>query len=291
MNINPMLIIGALLLRFAALSAQDGSSRSGVYAGEQALRVFVEGHYGTVRIKRATNEKLYLIKEKASENSTVKTKVTYQVNAGRGYLKIELNGHEDQEHDFFQSIGALFHGRPSGDYTLELTDRIPIDLTVELGAGDAKLDLTGLKVEKLKIETGASNVKVSVRERNLVHMKDVSISTGVGNISSEGLGYLNFDRLDFDGGLGSCLLDLTGDIRDHASVSAEMGMGSLVIVLPKEVGVRMKSDESFLSSTEYHRFKHLDDETYETPDYLKAARKMTMKINSGIGSVSIKWQH
>jgi hypothetical protein len=290
MRTNPILIVALFVLVVPFLYAQNAKTRHAVYSGEQALRVSVEGGYGTVHIRRTTGDKVYVFTEKGDADAPLNASVKYKTASGKGYLKIELNTREDEDEDFIESLACLVKGHASGNYYLDLTDRIPIDLAFELGAGEARLDLTGLKITGMNLETGASDMHVITREQNTVPMRTATISAGVGNVKAEGLGFLNFEHLTFEGGLGSCHLDLSGEMRNDASVSAEIGMGSLIIVLPKDLGVRMKSNDSFLSRTNYHRFIRMNDDTYETPAYLGATRRISMNINSGIGSVSVKWK-
>jgi hypothetical protein len=282
-----------LLLAIAAMrtvSAQTPQTRDASFSHESMLRVTVEGGYGTVIIKRTGGEKVYVFTQRDCVDEPINATVDYQVRSGRGYLNIELNERDEEKSGFFESLSGFVHGGSSHEWCLELTDRIPVELSLELGAGNAKLDLTGLRLSGLKLELGASDMNVVAREKNPVLMRSASISAGVGNIKSEGLGNLNFERLSFEGGLGSYHLDMTGAIRNDACVSAEIGLGSLVVVFPNNIGVRLKSEDNFFSSTHYQRFVRLDDDTYETPAYDRAERRISMSIDSGIGSVSVNWK-
>ena len=283
-----VLLFHAILAAESLLSQNNGSTR--VRTDEQSLRVVVDGGYGTIHIRPAAGDNVYEFSEKMNDDETTRASVSYVVKDQQARLTISLNEHEDEDRTIMESLGCIVKGKRTSEWNLGLSDRIPIDLSVELGAGEAVLDLSGLRITRMKLETGASSMRVVVTKKNPVTMRIASISAGVGSIKTEGLGNLNFERMKFEGGLGSYQLDLSGDIRHEASVSAELGMGSLVIVLPKGIGVRMHSGDSFLSSTNYRRFIRLDDDRYETPSYSTAGKKISMKIDSGIGSVSVKWK-
>ena len=51
-------------------------------------------------------------------------------------------------------------GDRSGDMHLDLARAVPIDLDMELGAVEADLDLSGLRVGELHVESGASDAKL-----------------------------------------------------------------------------------------------------------------------------------
>jgi hypothetical protein len=48
------------------------------------------------------------------------------------------------------------------DWSVKLTDRIPLSLRVSTGASDTRMDLTDLKVTELRMETGASSNRVAL---------------------------------------------------------------------------------------------------------------------------------
>jgi hypothetical protein len=258
--------------------------------GEQHLKIDIDGAYSTLRLKSGSSEKLYLLKVQDGEESGGSARISYTIRDGNGILKVQLDSDEDDEGDGLESLRHVFGGHASRVYVLELTDKIPMDFSMELDAGEADLDLTGLRLASMKLETGASELKIRVQRKNPITLHSASISAGVGSIRAQSLGNLNFERMSVDCGVGSSRLDLTGDLRSESRLSADLGMGSLVIYLPAGLGVRLVSDDSFLSATQYQRFVRIDDDRYETQAFESATKKMNIRIDSGIGSVAIKWK-
>ncbi len=92
----------------------------------------------------------------------------------------------------------------NSDYRLEwdlsLTDSIPLDIYVSLGAGKSTLDFSGLKLESLEIDMGAGDLEVYLPGKLSADLP-VSIQGGIGELTI----YLPEDtavEADMTGGLG-----------------------------------------------------------------------------------------
>lgn len=97
--------------------------------------------------------------------------------------------------------GMSLFGRIRNTWDLELSKRIPLDLDVDCGAGETKLDLRGLDLRSLTIDMGVGALRVDLtgeRTRSL----DVSVDGGVGEATLDLPASVGV-RVDIDGGLGS----------------------------------------------------------------------------------------
>ena len=289
---NPLISLFSLFfLSFSihGATSQTRSDREASRTTERQLRVEIAGGYGRIFIRRAQNDKVFTIYSKNENQSDDKLLVQYRIKDSRGNLKIELNADDDDERNV-DALACLVRGKKTAKWELELSDRIPINLDFELGAGEANLDLTDLRMQSVKVEAGASRLRITCATPNPEQLHTLSISAGVGSVQSEHLGNLNFEALEFEGGLGSYVLDLTGALRNDATVSTDLGMGSLVIVLPEGIGVRAMNSDSWFTSAHFQDFIRKSDDEYLSKDYLTARRKMNMDLNTGVGSVTVKWK-
>jgi len=67
-------------------------------------------------------------------------------------------------------------------------------------------------------------------------------------------------------------------------------MGSLLIILPPGVGAQAYHEDSWLSSCSLQKFRDTGDGTYETANYRKASKKVKIRLESGVGSIDVKWR-
>jgi hypothetical protein len=98
--------------------------------------------------------------------------VKYTENGAQGELLVSQQG-DDQ-----LPIG----GGLVNEWTIQLANDVPVDLTILTGAGNAELNLGALDLASLNIQTGAGVTKVNL-DGTWQHDLDVSIEGGVGELT------------------------------------------------------------------------------------------------------------
>jgi len=125
-------------------------------------------------------------------------------------------------------------GTTRNRWDLRLSRAVPVDLAVDLGAGQSDLDLRGLKLERLEIDMGVGEMTLDlqgVHERSF----DVKIDGGIGSgrirLPSE-VGV----RIKVDGGLGS--IDVHGLTKQGgAYVNDAYGKSAVTIEVDIDAGI------------------------------------------------------
>jgi hypothetical protein len=84
-----------------------------------------------------------------------------------------LNIHAEGAGVFFPTLGPP--GQPTWD--LHLTPALPVDLTIDMGAGQSVVDLTGTKVYNLRVSQGVGQTVVYLPRNGVVR---ASLSTAIG---------------------------------------------------------------------------------------------------------------
>jgi hypothetical protein len=106
------------------------------------------------------------------------------------------------------------------EWTVCVTRDVPLELTVDLGAGDSKLQLAGVQLRSLALDIGAGNADVDLRGAILAG-STVSIDGGAGNLAL----VLPTDvgvRVHVDKGVGNIAVHGL-ERRDNALVNAQWG--------------------------------------------------------------------
>lgn len=80
-----------------------------------------------------------------------KPQVKYDVTAGRGYLTIRQ-----------PAIHGFNTGNQENRWDLRLNDKIPLDLHVNLGAGQGTFKLSGMAVRRLSVDIGAGQLEIDL---------------------------------------------------------------------------------------------------------------------------------
>lgn len=161
---------------------------------------------------------------------------------------------------------------------LGFSDKIPISFEIDVGACEGKFDFTGLKIDNLDLDLGASSAEIIFREPNPERISRFNIDVGASKLRIKGLGNANFDELSFDGGMGDFTLDFSGELKHKAYVDIDMGLGSLTILLPEDIGVRIQKEGSFLSSFSMDKdeFEKVESNVYESENFGKTEGELIL---------------
>ncbi len=189
-----------------------------------------------------------------------------------------------------ESLGRRFRlirDRGAGEMELALSRDVAMDLNLDFGAVQADIDLGGIHLTRLEINTGASQTQIDISEPNPETMSRASMDVGAAEFTVRNLGNLNTEVIEIDAGIGEIDLDFTGDWRQNARVSVDMGLGSLVLRFPRGLGVRLVKD-TFLTSLDSEGLVKRGD-AYYSLDYDDAEYQITVDVDAAFGSIRVAW--
>jgi hypothetical protein len=268
----------AMPIAFARKGDIEKTSKSIKFEGEKNLTVKIDLGGGTIDLgKNDTGD----ILDAEMECDPEEVDIDYHRSGDRGKLYLG----REPEH------GHVDWDTEDNYFRLEFTDRIPIDFDMDIGACEAEFDFTGLKINSLTLDLGASSTQIAFKKPSPERISKVSIDVGASELEIKGLGNANFDKLSFDGGLGDFTLDFSGELKHKADVEIDVGMGSLTILLPENIGVRIRKEGSFLSSfsIDEDEFEEVESDVYESENFGKTEGELIFDIEVGLGSVEIEY--
>lgn len=233
-----------------------------------------------------------------------------RVNLGLGSLKvvkgreavlfdldIDYDGNQDKpEVDFSRSgnkaeLRVDLKGRKGSGWwgddnkiDLSLSPEVDLDAGFITGVGENIVDLTGLKVEKLEIINGVGNTEIYMDEINRTACRVLEVTNGIGHLEMTGIGNYAFDDFRFSGGIGDSSLDFSGEWRAVGDIDLKVGMGSLKVMVPHDLGVRIESSKSFLSNLDMPGFDQVGNE-FVSGNISEAEKEIVIKLHTGIGDV------
>jgi hypothetical protein len=155
----------------------------------------------------------------------------YNVADLKPEVKKNGNSIEIRQGDF-KSLPPFDDMKNEWDLTLSDT---PLDLTVQAGAYEGKLELGALSLKSLTVRDGAANVELSFLKPNQTEMSILRYETGASDVRLTGLANANFSTLAFSGGAGNYTLDFGGKLQRDAVVTIESGFGNLSLIVPEDV--------------------------------------------------------
>jgi hypothetical protein len=182
-----------------------------------------------------------------------------ELNPGATYS----NGNLVVQHDDIkEGIGTFFDlDDYRNEWDLRLNEGVPMEMSIDLGAGRTDLTLGSLALTSLDINAGAGDVHLDL----------------------SGSQFLN--RLDFDMGAGEITLDLTGDWQDDLDAAIKGGVGQISLKLPSNVGVRIVVNTGIGGVDTSGLTK--DGDTYTNDAYGDSEVTLHIDIDGGIGQINL----
>lgn len=216
-----------------------------------------------------------------------KPDVRYEVVGDEGRLDIRFSGdvrEGDDESKHIDSIDKLY----DNEMNLRFSPKIPLDLDMDFGVIKGNLDFSGLQIKNIDIEVGVSKAEVYFKETNKITMESFNIEGGVGKLHIEKLGNANIKEMVFEGGIGSYEMDFSGEYQQDLYGSMELGMGKLILYIPRKIGTRISIDRSFLSSVSIDE-AYKDGDVYTNDRWGKSKHSIDLDIETGVGKIEVIW--
>ena len=168
-------------------------------------------------------------------------------------------------------------------WDLKLTDRIPLELSIQAGAYQGNLELGGLHLSSLKITDGASDTRVNFAASNPVRMEQFKYNSGASTVTLSGLSNANFDYMQFTSGAGTYTLDFGGELKQDSEVNIETGMSTLKIIIPQGTHAVIEVDGEMMDVNITGTWT-AESNTYSTEG---SGNTLYIHVNMNLGSLTL----
>ena len=280
------------IIIFAAVAVSVGFVYSGgnTYhrtissTNEREIKATIEAGFAKVTIAAGKSNTI-LDADISSDNTlNISNCIDYSLRDKVGYLTVSTEEHHGEDKQGFHMSGL-----ESSTWNTMFTDAVPISFDIQLGLGKGDFDFTGIDVKDLSLSAGASAVKMKFNKPNKHVIEDLTIEAGLSKFESKGLGNARFKHMKFEGGVGSYVLDFSGEFDQEADVDIEVGLGSLTVLIPRNTGVKIIAQKNFITHFDIDPdFAEQRNDTYFSSNYDTAPGKLNIHIDAGVGSVRIK---
>ena len=176
-------------------------------------------------------------------------------------------------------------GRNESEMRLTLSEAVPLDLRLELGATNARMDLGGLTLANLEIETGAADAVLDFSSENRGRLREIDLQIGAASFVVTNLGKANVDRIRVEGGVGSVDLDFGDLLSRDVDVDANVALGKFALHLPRDVGVRVEL-KRVLAGFQHGGLVQRGD-AYYSENWDSARVRVRLRAESVFGAVEI----
>ena len=247
------------------------------------LEISVEFSFGEIRIERGNPGKAVTGYIRYDEEY-LRPRIEYEVSGGVASFELKTRSRHER-----WGVDMVRRDMESPESELYFTTRVPLDLDITTGLGEAKLDLGELKVAVLNLDNGMGETDLNFSSLNGVELRRISVDNGLGELVARNLSNARSKRLDFDCGLGSAELNFDGEEFRNMSVDVNVGLGSVVLWIPRGYNVIMEAEENFLSSIDTRDMVQKGRGYYRSESYDPARPTLEISASVGLGSIDLKW--
>lgn len=284
-----LLASAALLVFTGSAYLTSHSSKEFLLSNEREIKANLQTGYGNIYISRGSSDKAVSAQLEGGEHVEIGDCMDYSVRDRVGYLDFTSDckpGEPETRHGKSIHIDHL----SSRDLAMQFTDAVPIAFDMELGLGKGDIDLTGLAVKDFSLSCGASSVELRIDRPNTQVIEDMSIEAGVSKFRAYGLCNARFRHLKFSGGVGSYALDFGGPLEKEVDADLEVGLGTLTVTIPPDIGAKVYYEKSWIAHLSIDRdfsASSRDENSYFSDNYYTAKGRLNLHIDAGLGSVKI----
>ena len=240
------------------------------------LHVRVDYTVGALRIDAARDSMLYRARLRYD---TERFEPMREFDASSGTLRVGVRGEAMP-----LRIGG---GREQGTLTLALGSSQPVDLELDLGATDARMNLSGIPISRLAIGSGASELTLTFESENPIPMRELTIDAGVARVVAEQLGNANAERVRVSGTVGSVDLDMRGSWTGTRVIQVFVTFGAATVRIPRGVGVRVKHSR-VLGALDAPGFTKRGDE-FVSEGWDSADQRLLIDARTTFCTLDVRW--
>ncbi len=277
------LACGALLLAGAsALPAQAMRSFSAsrpARAGDPALlRTTLDFGAGRVVLRAGAPDQLYRMQLRYDAERFAPIH-DYEPAVGSLHLGLEQQGRG--------GIRVTSRAQLEQVARFEFAPQVPLELTANLGASEATLDLGDLTIAALLVRSGATRGMVDFSQPTRGECRGATFAVGATELSVMHLANAGCAEVRVEGGVGRAILDFGGSWRRSPKVAVSLAMGTLTLRVPRGTGVRIRGDK-VLTSIAGEGLARAGD-TWSTAEFAKAARTLDVELKTSVAGVELDW--
>ncbi len=272
-----LLVLGtmALIVSSAALGETGKIHEEIPWKGEKLVEVEIDFGAGDLTLSAGSGD-LLLDADIETDEDAPRPEIHYRVQDGVGKLRLKIEKRE--RHHWCWPRRSRWE--------LRFSDKVPLTFKINVGANKGRLDFTGLCVRNLEINIGASSTEILFGKPNPEVLERIEICAGAARVRAKGLGNANFERLTFEGGVGIYTLDFRGKLDREADVDISMGVAQLTMLIPEEVGTRIKK-EAPLTGFWADGFEK-EDGYYVNDSFGRTKGTLIIAVKGGLGSINVE---
>ncbi len=168
-----------------------------------------------------------------------------------------------------------------------LATTVPVNVTIDVQASHATIDLGGLMLSSLAVQSTATDATIDFSRPDSGRCDSASFTLAAGQLEVRHVAQAGCSAIRVNGAAGGVTLAFDGTWQRNPEVTVGLTMGRLGLVVPRGIGVRIHGDR-FLSPFQAEGFVRSGGD-WETPGFAGATRRLTVTLKTSMVGVDVRW--
>jgi hypothetical protein len=173
----------------------------------------------------------------------------------------------------------------AGSMHAELSSAVPMDLSLELGAVEADLQLGGLRLTDLSLSSGAADVTARFDRPSRERLRTMTLEVGAARVKLLDVANSGVSRIDAKVGAGGLSIDLGGALSRDVDITAKLAIGGLTLNVSPDDGVFV-DERSLLGGFDKTGFVKKGDGWYSS-NFESATRHVRVHLHAFMGGLTL----
>lgn len=173
----------------------------------------------------------------------------------------------------------------AGSMQAELSGAVPMDLSLELGAVEADLQLGGLRLTDFSLRSGAADVTARFDRPNRETLRTMTLQVGAAQVKLLDAANSGVSRIVAEVGAGSLSIDFGGVLTHDVDVTATLALGGLALNVAPADGVFV-DERTLLGGFKKDGFTKEADGWY-SDNYKTATRHVRVHLRAFMGGMTL----
>ncbi len=173
------------------------------------------------------------------------------------------------------------------EWQVELSDEVPMSLSLDVAMFDGTLDLGGLRLRRATLSMGLGEGKLLFSRPNPRTLEQLDVELGAGSFRVLQLGHARCANARFELSSGSFELDLGGDWKQPALLRVDGGMCRVKVRVPANLPLRIDGSETQLGELDVAGFREIEPHCWVSDAWDSGRPQVVLELNVNLGSVEV----
>ncbi|MBL8842751.1 MAG: hypothetical protein JNL90_14625 [Planctomycetes bacterium] len=205
-------------------------------------------------------------------------------------VELSRSGERANAHVWLHGDSRLkvdFDDEVVNEWQVELSDEVPMSLSLDVAMFDGTLDLGGLRLRRATLSMGLGDGKLLFSKPNLRTLEQLDVELGAGSFRVLQLGHARCANARFELSSGSFELDLGGDWKQPALLRVDGGMCHVTVRVPADLPLRIDASETQLGDLEVAGMRETEPRCWISDAWDSGRPQVVLELNVNLGSVEV----